>query len=105
METADTDQTAMEQADATKAQLAATPNTDLYSNGQTKLIKTVNYRFEVANVKKSAEEIEAEIKEVKEALFHYDLSNAEIFSQQISKIEDRKKVLEIKKWVRKKKQL
>lgn len=62
METADTDQTAVEQADATKAQLAATPNTDLYSNGQTKLIKTVNYRFEVANVKKSAEEIEVAIK-------------------------------------------
>ncbi len=62
METADTDQAAVEQADATKAQLAATPNTDLYSNGQTKLIKTVNYRFEVANVKKSAEEIELAIR-------------------------------------------
>ena len=62
METADTDQAAVEQADATKAQLAATPNTDLYSNGLTKLIKTVNYRFEVANVKKSAEEIELAIR-------------------------------------------
>jgi len=45
-----------------KAQLAATPNTDLYSNGQTKLIKIVNYRFEVANVKQSSEAIELAIR-------------------------------------------
>jgi type I restriction enzyme R subunit len=46
---------------------------------------------------KSTEEIEAEIKEIKEKLFNYDLQNAEIFSRQISEIEDRKVVLEIKK--------
>lgn len=46
---------------------------------------------------KSEEEIEADIKNIKEKLFHYDLKNAEIFSQQISQIEDRNKVLEIKK--------
>ena len=46
---------------------------------------------------KSKDEIEEEIKEIKEALFHFDLNNAEIFSQQISQIEDRKTVLEIKK--------
>jgi type I restriction enzyme R subunit len=46
---------------------------------------------------KSKKEIEEEIKEIIEELFHYDLKNAEIFSQQISRIEDRKKVLEIKK--------
>ena len=50
-----------------------------------------------SNLFKSKEEIEAEIKDIKEKLFHYDLINAEIFSQQISQIEDRKKVLEIKK--------
>ncbi|MBK6876666.1 MAG: type I restriction endonuclease subunit R [Ignavibacteria bacterium] len=49
------------------------------------------------NLFKSKEEIEAEISDIKEKLFHYDLTNAEIFSQQISEIEDRKEVLEIKK--------
>lgn len=35
---------------------------DLYSNGKTKLIKTLNYKFEVENVNKTAEAIEAAIK-------------------------------------------
>lgn len=50
-----------------------------------------------SNLFKSKEEIEEEIRDIKEKLFHYDLNNAEIFSQQISQIEDRKTVLEIKK--------
>ena len=50
-----------------------------------------------SNLFKSKEEIEEEIKDIKEKLFHYDLNNAEHFSQQISEIKDRKKVLEIKK--------
>jgi len=50
-----------------------------------------------SNLFMSKEEIESEIDEIKEKLFHFDLQNSEIFSQQISKIEDRKKVLEIKK--------
>lgn len=50
-----------------------------------------------SNLFKSQEEIEKEISEIKERLFHYDLVNAEIFSQQISEIQDREKVLEIKK--------
>jgi type I restriction enzyme R subunit len=50
-----------------------------------------------SNLFKSKEEIEEEIKNIREKLFHYDLKNAEIFSQQISQIEDRKQVLEIKK--------
>jgi type I restriction enzyme R subunit len=49
------------------------------------------------NLFKSKAEIEAEIRDIKDNLFHYDLSNAEHFSQQISQIQDRKKVLEIKK--------
>lgn len=49
-----------------------------------------------SNLFKSKEEIEANIRDIKEKLFHFDLSNAEIFSQQINQIEDRKKVLEIK---------
>lgn len=50
-----------------------------------------------SNLFKSKEEIEEEIKDIREKLFHYDLKNAELFSQQISQIKDRKKVLEIKK--------
>lgn len=50
-----------------------------------------------SNLFKSKEEIEDEIKDIKEQLFSYDLQNAELFSRQISEIEDRKTVLEIKK--------
>lgn len=50
-----------------------------------------------SNLFKTKEEIEEEIKVIKELLFHYNLLNAEVFSQQISQIEDRQKVLEIKK--------
>lgn len=50
-----------------------------------------------SNLFKSKEEIEHEISEIKEKLWQYDLKNAEIFSQQISEINDRNKVLEIKK--------
>ncbi len=49
------------------------------------------------NLFKSADEIESEIRDIKEKLWHYDLQNAEIFSQQIIQIEDRKIILEIKK--------
>ena len=38
---------------------------------------------------KSAEEIQAEIESIKDALFHFDTTNAEIFSQQINAIENR----------------
>lgn len=50
-----------------------------------------------SNLFKSKEEIEEEISEIKEILFHYDTENAEIFSQQISQIQDRNIVLKIKK--------
>ncbi|HRK61257.1 MAG TPA: type I restriction endonuclease [Candidatus Omnitrophota bacterium] len=46
---------------------------------------------------KSKEEIESEITQIKDKLFQYDLNNAEIFSQQISEIQDRALVLDIKK--------
>ncbi|WP_461642995.1 type I restriction endonuclease subunit R [Labilibaculum euxinus] len=46
---------------------------------------------------KSKEEIEEEIQNIKEILFHFDTQNAEIFSQQISKIQDRKTMLGITK--------
>ncbi|QRM89324.1 type I restriction endonuclease subunit R [Lacinutrix sp. WUR7] len=46
-----------------------------------------------SNIFKSKEEIQEEIADIKEILFHYDTLNAENFSQQISQISDRKKML------------
>lgn len=46
---------------------------------------------------KSNEEIVREIEEIKDALFRFDIANAEVFSQQISQIQDRAEVLAIKK--------
>lgn len=50
-----------------------------------------------SNLFKSKEEIETEIGQIKEILFHFDIANAEVFSRQISQIDDRKRMLEIKK--------
>jgi type I restriction enzyme, R subunit len=50
-----------------------------------------------SNLFKSKVEMEAEIKDIKEKLFHFDLLNSEVFSQQISEIQDPKTLLEIKK--------
>lgn len=44
---------------------------------------------------KSEEEIAEEINTIKDVIFHYDTSNAEIFSQQITKIKDRETMREI----------
>ncbi len=44
---------------------------------------------------KSKEEIETEIREIKDVLFKYNTQNAEIFSQQISQIRDRSEMLTI----------
>lgn len=49
------------------------------------------------NLFKTKAEIEADIKEIKEVLFHYDTLNAEVFSQQISQINDRATILTITK--------
>lgn len=46
---------------------------------------------------KSQEEVMQDIAHIKDLLFPYDISNAEIFSQQISTIEDRETVLALKK--------
>ena len=50
-----------------------------------------------SNLFKSKEEIEIEIKEIKEILFHFDLKNRELFSRQIQQIQDKKEVLTIRK--------
>jgi type I restriction enzyme R subunit len=48
-----------------------------------------------SNIFKSQEEITAEITEIKEVLFHFNTMNAEIFSQQITQINDRSEILKI----------
>ncbi|MBP6714711.1 MAG: type I restriction endonuclease subunit R, partial [Aliarcobacter sp.] len=50
-----------------------------------------------SSIFKSYEEITADIKNIDLALFNYDTSNAEIFSQQINQIDDIKKIQELKK--------
>ncbi|MGV8944873.1 MAG: type I restriction endonuclease subunit R [Lutibacter sp.] len=45
----------------------------------------------------SQEEIETQVKEIKDALFYFDTKNAEIFSKQITQISDPKQMLEIVK--------
>jgi type I restriction enzyme, R subunit len=50
-----------------------------------------------SNLFMSKEEIEWEIENIKDILFSFDLLNAEVFSQQITQIKDKKEVIEIKK--------
>lgn len=50
-----------------------------------------------SNLFKTPEEIETEIQEIKDVLFHFDTKNAEHFSQQITQINNRKQLLEIVK--------
>lgn len=50
-----------------------------------------------SNLFKSQEEIRAEIEHIKDILFRFDTENAEIFSQQISEIQDRDQILALKK--------
>ena len=48
-----------------------------------------------SNLFKSREEIEQEIQEIKETLFHFDTINAEVFSQQITEINSHDEMLKI----------
>lgn len=50
-----------------------------------------------SNLFKSQEEIAAEIDHIKDVLFRFDTENAEIFTDQISQIQDRETVLALKK--------
>lgn len=45
---------------------------------------------------KSQEEIKQEIEQIKDVLFQFDILNAEIFTDQISQIEDRQTMLTLK---------
>ncbi len=53
----------------------------------------------------SPDEIEQQIKEIKNALFYFDTNNKELFSQQISQINDRQQMLEITRALNKAKSL
>ena len=46
---------------------------------------------------KSQQEIQQEIEQIKDALFKYNITNAEIFSQQINEIDNRETILALKK--------
>lgn len=50
-----------------------------------------------SNLFKTQEEIAEEIEHIKDVLFRFDTENAEVFSQQISEIQDRDLVLSLKK--------
>ena len=50
-----------------------------------------------SNLFKSQEEIQHEIEHIKDVLFLYETDNMELFSDQISQMQDRKAVLELKK--------
>jgi len=50
-----------------------------------------------SNLFKSQDEIEQEIQEIKEVLFHFDTTNLEVFSDQISQIDSRAEMLKITK--------
>nr|WP_315167771.1 type I restriction endonuclease [uncultured Flavobacterium sp.] len=58
-----------------------------------------------SNLFKSKEEINQEITEIKEYLFHFDIKNAENFSLQVNEIKDKKDLLAIIKALRNAKEL
>jgi len=61
IDTASAEMTAADKA-ANPMALNEVPDIDLYSDGRSKLVKSVKYRFEVESVKKSTEAIEAAIR-------------------------------------------
>tara|TARA_R110002126_G_scaffold290356_1_gene447126 strand:- start:3304 stop:6372 length:3069 start_codon:yes stop_codon:yes gene_type:complete len=58
-----------------------------------------------SNLFKSAEEIEKEIEEIKDIIFRFNTTNKEVFSQQISEINDRTEIREIAKALNNSKEL
>jgi len=67
-------------------------NRDYFNELQSELGDEIEH---YSNLFKTEEEIDEEIQEIKEVLFHYDTDNAETFSQQISQINDRSEMLKI----------
>jgi len=50
-----------------------------------------------SDIFKSTDEITAEIQQIKDVLFRYDTKNSEVFSRQVTQINDRKQMLELVK--------
>ena len=67
-------------------------NRDYFKELQSELGDEIDH---YSNLFKSQAEIDEEIQEIKEVLFHYDTVNPEIFSQQISQIDTRGEMLQI----------
>ncbi len=67
-------------------------NRDYFNELQSELGDEIEH---YSNLFKSQEEIEQEIQEIKDVLFHFDTSNAEVFSQQITEINSRGEMLKI----------
>lgn len=77
-------------------------NQDYFKELQSELGDEIDH---YSNLFKSAEEIEQEIAEIKDLLFHFDTSNAEVFSEQISQIDSRSEMLKITKVLNNSKEL
>ena len=67
-------------------------NKDYFKELQSELGDEIEH---YSNLFKSHEEIEQEIQEIKEVLFHFDTRNLEVFSEQISQIDSRGEMLKI----------
>jgi type I restriction enzyme R subunit len=69
-------------------------NQDYYRELQSELGDEMEH---YSNLFKSKEEIETDIRKIKDTLFHYNTANMEVFSQQITQISDKKQMLELTK--------
>jgi type I restriction enzyme R subunit len=67
-------------------------NRDYFKELQSELGDEIEH---YSNLFKSQEEIEREIAEIKDVLFHYETGNAEVFSDQISQIDSRAEMLKL----------
>tara|TARA_R110001583_G_scaffold194969_1_gene368031 strand:- start:25287 stop:28388 length:3102 start_codon:yes stop_codon:yes gene_type:complete len=67
-------------------------NQDYFKELQSELGDEIEH---FSNLFKSQEEVEEEIQEIKDVLFHFDTKNAEVFSDQITQIDSRGEMLKI----------
>ncbi|MEZ0123037.1 MAG: type I restriction endonuclease subunit R [Candidatus Reddybacter sp.] len=69
-------------------------NQDYFKELQSELGDEIEH---YSNLFKSQAEVEQEIEEIKDVLLHFDTSNAEVFSEQITQIDSRAEILKITK--------
>jgi len=70
---------------------------DAYAKELTQFSKDKEGQVEVATVLISTEEVKEAMKEVQEVLFDYTPTNAEVFAQELEEIEDRDKLIQIRR--------